>query len=135
MGYGGGSGRGNGGRGNKGVGRGRESRRGGRGGVGKRVVMAGWEGSPSGQYTVELLSIQALANRSLVKYLLIIEEFGGWPLFQQLLRALRVIADRHGPVGTPEGGLVDTSIAMVAIGYVLRQRQVRSVIIGAQSDK
>ena len=37
-----------------------------------------------------------LANRSLVKYKLIIEDFGGWALFQELLRALRRVADRHG---------------------------------------
>ena len=37
-----------------------------------------------------------LANRSLTKYKLIIDEFGGWPLFQELLAALRRIADRHG---------------------------------------
>ena len=37
-----------------------------------------------------------LANRSLTKYKLIIDEFGGWPLFQELLAALRRVADRHG---------------------------------------
>ena len=37
-----------------------------------------------------------LENRSLVKYKLIIDDFGGWELFQELLRALRRIADRHG---------------------------------------
>jgi aryl-alcohol dehydrogenase-like predicted oxidoreductase len=36
-----------------------------------------------------------LANRSLVKYKLIIDDFGGWRLFQELLRALRRVADRH----------------------------------------
>ncbi len=38
---------------------------------------------------------QPLANRSLVKYKLIIDDFGGWTLFQELLRALRRVADRH----------------------------------------
>ena len=37
-----------------------------------------------------------LANRSLIKYKLIIDDFGGWALFQELLRALRRVADRHG---------------------------------------
>src|SRR6202021_1634007 len=37
-----------------------------------------------------------LENRSLVKYKLIIDDFGGWGLFQELLRALRGVADRHG---------------------------------------
>ncbi len=70
--------------------------------------------------------LQLLSNRSLVKYLLIIEEFGGWKLFQELLQTLRTIAERHGVV---------VSIAMVAISYVLRQKQVKSVIIGAHNDK
>ena len=37
-----------------------------------------------------------LENRSLVKYKLIIDDFGGWDLFQELLRTLRRVADRHG---------------------------------------
>ena len=37
-----------------------------------------------------------LENRSLTKYKLIIDDFGGWDLFQALLRTLRGIADRHG---------------------------------------
>ena len=40
--------------------------------------------------------VGGLENRSLVKYKLIIDDFGGWELFQRLLRALRRIADRHG---------------------------------------
>ena len=36
------------------------------------------------------------ANRSLVKYRLIIEDFGGWRRFQELLSALEAIARRHG---------------------------------------
>ncbi len=39
---------------------------------------------------------EALENRSLVKYKLIIDDLGGWDLFQALLRALRQVADRHG---------------------------------------
>ena len=82
-----------------------------------------------------LLLLQDLANRSLIKYLLVIEEFGGWGLFQQLLRVLRQIADRHGSIQVLEGATMDVTIAMVAISYVLRQRQVKSVIIGAHSAK
>ena len=37
-----------------------------------------------------------LENRSLTKYKLIIDDFGGWSLFQNLLRACRRVADRHG---------------------------------------
>ena len=35
-------------------------------------------------------------NRSLTKYKLIIDEFGGWELFQQLLRTMKEIGLRHG---------------------------------------
>ena len=38
---------------------------------------------------------RGLGNRSLTKYKLIIDDFGGWELFQELLRALRSIADKH----------------------------------------
>lgn len=61
------------------------------------------------------------SNRSLVKYRLIIEEFGGWPLFQALLRALRKIADRH-----------HTSISAVAIKVILDKPTVSACIIGAR---
>ena len=61
-----------------------------------------------------------LANRSLVKYRLIIEDFGGWGLFQELLAALRGIAARHG-----------CGIASVASRAVLDRDQVAAVIIGA----
>ena len=62
-----------------------------------------------------------LENRSLVKYRLIIDEFGGWARFQHLLRALRGIADRY-----------DTSISAVALRWVLDQPAVASVIVGAR---
>jgi aryl-alcohol dehydrogenase-like predicted oxidoreductase len=61
-----------------------------------------------------------LDNRSLVKYRLIIEDFGGWELFQELLAALRVIAVTHG-----------CEIASVAARAVLDREQVAAVIIGA----
>ncbi|MBV9289250.1 MAG: aldo/keto reductase [Hyphomicrobiales bacterium] len=64
----------------------------------------------------------ALANRSLVKYKLIIDEFGGWALFQDLLAVLRRIADRHG-----------ADIASVASAAVLGGPAVAAVIIGATS--
>ena len=47
-----------------------------------------WLGQPEPQ--------EPLANRSHTKYKLIIEDFGGWALFQELLRALDVIARRLG---------------------------------------
>ena len=81
--------------------------------------------------------VQDLENRSLVKYLLIIEEFGGWCLFQQLLEALRKIANQHGSVPAPDGKdeRQPVSVAMVAISYVLGQDQVTSVILGAHGNR
>ncbi len=76
-----------------------------------------------------LFCLQNLPNRSLVKYLLIIEEFGGWEKFQQLLCTLREVADRHS---TKERRI---SIAMVAIQYILSRKQVGGVIIGARDEK
>jgi aryl-alcohol dehydrogenase-like predicted oxidoreductase len=62
------------------------------------------------------------ANRSLTKYRLIIDEFGGWPLFQELLAALRRVADRHG-----------LDVATVASSAVLMRPGVAAVIVGATS--
>ena len=62
-----------------------------------------------------------LSNRSLVKYALIIEDFGGWAAFQQLLQTLRRIADRHR-----------TSIAAVATRWVLQRPGVAAAIVGAR---
>jgi aryl-alcohol dehydrogenase-like predicted oxidoreductase len=67
---------------------------------------------------------EALENRSLIKYQLIIEEFGGFDLFQHLLQTLAKIA-RVRNVG----------IAEVAAGYVLQQKAVAAVIIGARNSK
>lgn len=64
---------------------------------------------------------EPLENRSHVKYRLIIDEFGGWALYQDLLRALKRIADRHG-----------TSIAAVATRFVLDRPQVAGAIVGAR---
>ena len=63
----------------------------------------------------------SFANRSLVKYRLIIEEFGGWGLFQELLRTLRGIADRRG-----------ADIAAVAVRAVLDAPGTAAVILGAR---
>src|SRR6185369_15403247 len=63
-----------------------------------------------------------LENRSLIKYKLIIDDFGGWDLFQALLRGLRKVADRHG-----------VDIATIASRYVLDLPQVAAVIVGARN--
>ncbi len=60
-------------------------------------------------------------NRSLTKYRLIIEDWGGWELFQHLLATLRSIADRHG-----------TDIATVASAAMLLRERVAAVIVGAR---
>ena len=62
-----------------------------------------------------------LSNRSHVKYKLIIDDFGGWDLFQALLRACRNIGDRHG-----------VSVANVATRWVLDRPGVGGAIIGAR---
>jgi aryl-alcohol dehydrogenase-like predicted oxidoreductase len=61
-------------------------------------------------------------NRSLTKYLLMVEEFGGWALFQELLAALCQVAHRHG-----------TDAASVATRFVLDRPAVGAVIVGARS--
>jgi aryl-alcohol dehydrogenase-like predicted oxidoreductase len=63
----------------------------------------------------------ALDNRSLVKYRLIIDEFGGWARFQRLLSALSAIARRAG-----------TDIATVATRWVLERPMVAAVIVGVR---
>ncbi len=64
---------------------------------------------------------EALTNRSLIKYRLIIEDIGGWALFQDLLRALAAVAARHG-----------VTIPAVAARHVLDRPGVAAVIIGAR---
>ena len=72
-----------------------------------------WLGRPDPGFEFE--------NRSLVKYRLIIDEFGGWDLYQNLLTALRTIADRHG-----------TNIATIALRTSLESDDVAAVIVGAR---
>jgi aryl-alcohol dehydrogenase-like predicted oxidoreductase len=64
----------------------------------------------------------ALANRSLVKYKLIIDDAGGWDWLQALLARLAAVAARHG-----------CDIASVASRWVLDLPQVAAVIVGVRS--
>ncbi|MBK6485908.1 MAG: aldo/keto reductase [Gemmatimonadetes bacterium] len=64
---------------------------------------------------------EPLENRSLTKYKLVIDEFGGWARFQSLLRTLAEIGDRHG-----------VKLGTVAIRWVLDQPAVAAVIVGAR---
>lgn len=61
-------------------------------------------------------------NRSLIKYRLIIDEFGGWDIFQALLQALGTVACKHG-----------VTLGAVASRWALDQPQVGAVIIGART--
>jgi aryl-alcohol dehydrogenase-like predicted oxidoreductase len=63
---------------------------------------------------------EELTNRSLIKYKLIIDEFGGWTAFQRLLEALSRIAVRHR-----------CDIASVASRLLLDRPEVAAIIIGA----
>jgi aryl-alcohol dehydrogenase-like predicted oxidoreductase len=71
-----------------------------------------WVGEPQPQ--------GSFANRSLTKYRLVIDEFGGWPLFQELLDALQEIAVAH-----------DCDIASVAVRAILDRPGVAAAIVGA----
>lgn len=62
-----------------------------------------------------------LENRSLTKYRLVIEDFGGWDLFQTLLETLHGIAANHG-----------CDVATMASAAILARPQVAGVIVGAR---
>ena len=62
-----------------------------------------------------------LNTASLQKYTRMIAAWGGWSLFQELLAALKAIADKHG-----------VSIATIGARYVLDRPAVAGVIIGAR---
>ena len=72
-----------------------------------------WLGQPDPGFQFE--------NRSLIKYRLIIDEFGSWDLFQTLLQTLKAVGDKHG-----------VSLAAIATRWVLDQPQVAGAIVGAR---
>ncbi len=63
----------------------------------------------------------ALNTASLQKYMNMIDAWGGWALFQDLLVVLKAIADRHR-----------VSIANVGVRYILDRPAVAGVIVGAR---
>jgi aryl-alcohol dehydrogenase-like predicted oxidoreductase len=63
----------------------------------------------------------ALTTASLGKYKPMVDAWGGWALFQELLGALKQIADRHG-----------VSIANVAVRAILDRPAVAGVIVGTR---
>jgi len=62
-----------------------------------------------------------LATASLQKYKQMIDAWGGWALFQELLQALKRVADKHG-----------VGIANIGVRSILDQSAVAGVIIGAR---
>jgi aryl-alcohol dehydrogenase-like predicted oxidoreductase len=70
------------------------------------------------------ISGQPLQNRSLIKYQLIIKEFGGMEAWQDLLVRLQKVAENKG-IGTGE----------VAIRYILQKPMVAGVIVGARNTR
>jgi aryl-alcohol dehydrogenase-like predicted oxidoreductase len=79
-------------------------------------LSADWLGKPEPTGVFE--------NRSLTKYKLIIDDFGGWDLFQEMLKALSVIAGRH-----------NSSIGQVAVAWTLSRPQVGCAVVGATSTR
>jgi len=74
----------------------------------------GWLGKPE--------PMGQLENRSLTKYKLIIDDVGGWDLFQVLLKTLHEIAGRHR-----------SDIATIASAVALTWPGVAAVIVGARN--
>ncbi len=83
-------------------------------------VLAG--GFLSDRYIVSTEPKPPLENRSLVKYQLIINEFGGYELFQECLHIMRKIANKH-----------EKNIAQIAAKYILQKPSVAGVIIGSRN--
>jgi aryl-alcohol dehydrogenase-like predicted oxidoreductase len=79
-------------------------------------MSADWIGRPEPQ--------EPYANRSLRKYKLIVDDFGGWTLFQTLLRELARIGAQYG-VGPGE----------VALRWTLDRPGVTGCIVGATSTR
>ncbi|MEM8742424.1 MAG: aldo/keto reductase, partial [Pseudomonadota bacterium] len=83
------------------------------GGLAGGFLSDAWLGRPDPGFRFE--------NRSLVKYRLIIEEFGGWAAFQALLETLRSVADRHG-----------VDISAIVLRAMLDTDDISGVILGAR---
>jgi aryl-alcohol dehydrogenase-like predicted oxidoreductase len=63
----------------------------------------------------------ALTTASLAKYKQMVDTWGNWELFQELLATLKHVADKHA-----------VSMANVAVRYVLDRPAVAGVIVGAR---
>ena len=73
-----------------------------------------WLGAPA--------PAEPFSNRSLIKYRLIIEEFGGWARFQELLGVLDGIAAKHR-----------VALASVAARFILDKPGVAVLLLGARN--
>jgi aryl-alcohol dehydrogenase-like predicted oxidoreductase len=85
------------------------------GGLAGGFLTSTWLGRPDPGY-------DGLSNRSLTKYRLIIDEFGGWQAYQALLQTLSEIGEERG-----------TDAAAVALRFVLDQPGVAAAIVGFSS--
>ena len=94
------------------------------GSVAGGLLSDAWLGRPAPGDTLGAGAAPAPENRSLVKYLLIVEEAGGWAALQTLLRELRAIADERG-----------SDVATVASAWCLSQPGVRACIVGVRSRR
>ena len=65
-----------------------------------------------------------VANRSLVKYKLIIDDWGGWARFQEMLHSVRRIAVSH-----------DATIAQVAVSAMLGMGRADALIVGLSQSR
>lgn len=63
-----------------------------------------------------------LLNRSLVKYRLVIDDLGGWPVFQRILAVVAEIANRHR-----------VEVSAVAARIILDRPGVAAIIVGMPS--
>lgn len=85
-------------------------------------VLAG--GFLTDQYYKKPFPDPPFENRSLTKYALIIEEFGGIELYHAMLDTLKLLADKY-----------KATIAQVACAYILQKYRVGAVIVGARNSR
>ena len=115
-------------------------------------VLAG--GFLSAKYRDRAAPTEPLANRSLVKYLLIVDEAGGWKRYQELLRTLEVVAAKHktaatavalrwaldrstvaaAMVGTFHGRHMEANLAALALSLTAQDREDLEVASGRLND-
>ncbi len=65
-----------------------------------------------------------LDNRSLVKYRIIIDDFGGWEAYQELMNLLKAMSVKY-----------DCGIANLSSAYILQKDAVGGVIVGTRSSR